>query len=315
MSDRSDSGDARSVTPVTESDAWEIVGSSGRAILGDAHHPRAEESGPTRAAVLIGHGFKGYKDYGFLPVLAAHIAGALPIVAHRFNFAHSGMTRNIERFERPDLFEQDTYNRQCEDWAILLDAATEGRLPGAPAGCPVALIGHSRGGVSALLITGRGFRDAGAGERPAAARPDAVVALATPATTDRFSEEDRAALLREGRLPVVSSRTGQTLCVGNRFLEEQIEAPGEHDLRALCAHIRCPTLLAHGRADPTVPFEDAERLRQALPNASLLEIEGGDHVFNTPNPADPRDEPSPQLRTLLDAVTTFLRERMLGGGD
>ncbi|MCL4221085.1 MAG: hypothetical protein KJZ65_06920 [Phycisphaerales bacterium] len=90
--------------------AWCIPGSNGLDLLGDTDVP---ERTP-RACVVLLHGFMGYKDYGFIPLLGAHLA-ASGVLVHRFNFAHSGVTNQITRFERTDLFARQTWNAQVHD--------------------------------------------------------------------------------------------------------------------------------------------------------------------------------------------------------
>jgi len=84
---------------------WSIPGSGGEAILGNTHLPSSEPIG----VGVIAHGFKGYKDYGMFPRIASTCASA-GLIAHRFNFSHSGMTPRTQTFERPDLFEKDFMN-------------------------------------------------------------------------------------------------------------------------------------------------------------------------------------------------------------
>jgi fermentation-respiration switch protein FrsA (DUF1100 family) len=57
-----------------------------------------------------------------------------------------------------------------------------------------------------------------------------------------------------------------------------------------------PVGVLHGGDDQTVPPMDAVTIAHANPSRVRVHIvEGGDHVFNTPNPFDPDGEPSPQL--------------------
>ncbi len=60
---------------------------------------------------------------------------------------------------------------------------------------------------------------------------------------------------------------------------------------ATLARVRCPTLLVHGRADGTVPVEDARRLLAVSGNARLLLVDG-DH--------DLREALAPHAGTLVD---------------
>ena len=112
---------------------WTIRGAARQPIIGDAHLPQGEP----RGAVLIAHGFKGYKDYGMFPRIAAELSGR-GLIAHRFNFSHSGMTARTETFERPDLFERDTprperaVGQQAQIGGQDLSDANPGEVVGQP---------------------------------------------------------------------------------------------------------------------------------------------------------------------------------------
>ena len=120
---------------------WSIPGADGEAIIGNAHLPDGDPAG----VVLLAHGFKGYKDYGMFPRIAQTLAEA-GFLAHRFNFSHSGMTDAIKTFERPELFEKDTWNKQVFDWRQVDSAIRSGTLAGQ--GLPCVIFGHSRGGAT-----------------------------------------------------------------------------------------------------------------------------------------------------------------------
>lgn len=278
---------------------WTIAGAEGEDILGNVHEPDDRQA--PRGVMLLLHGFLGYKDYGMFPFLADRLAGAGCIV-HRFNFSHSGMTNNIEKFERPDLFERDTWNRQVTDVNHVLQAIDVGELPGRD--LPFAIYGHSRGGVTALFTAGRRFREGHT------RLPVGVIPAATPDFTNRFTEEQQAEILQRGYTEVVSNRTRQTLKVGREFLAEQLDDPAGHDLFEHVRAISCPLLILHGSIDPTVPPRCAKSIAEAAgperDDVEVLFIPNGDHVFNTPNPMPVDDSPSPQLSAVIDAMTVFL---------
>lgn len=273
--------------------SWSIPGSDGEEILGNAHAP----SGEPRGIAIIAHGFKGYKDYGFLPRLAETIAAA-GFIAHRFNFSHSGMTNEIATFARPDLFERDTWNRQVLDLRAVIEAVADRRLTGA--GLPYVLFGHSRGGVVTLLTSGRYADD------QAFPQPAGVIAAAAPATCNPLSSEEASRIVAEGYIESPSSRTGQRLRVGRAFLQEQLDDPAGHDLPALVRRIRCPILIVHGEEDATVPVEHASMIAKSARFPQLVVVPGGDHVFNTPNPLLKETASSPQLSSLLASSVEFV---------
>ncbi len=276
---------------------WELSGADGERILGTAH---ACASGTPRACVLVAHGFKGYKDYGFIPVLTGWLAATLPVVAHRFNFSHSGMNEDVTTFGRPDLFEKDTWGKQVLDLGACIDAAVDGALPETPADLPVVVIGHSRGGVSCLLMASERFSEAGANT------PACIVTIAAPSRANTMSEDDRDALLETGSIGTLSSRTGQTLHIGRAWLQEQLDDPYAFDVLAACTGIPCPVLAVHGEADSTVLPGAAMMIADTCPEGEAYLIREADHVFNTPNPADPHTAPGPALSELVGVVSSFV---------
>jgi uncharacterized protein len=70
------------------------------------------------------------------------------------------------------------------------------------------------------------------------------------------------------------------------------------------ARVRCPTLLVHGRADGTVPVDDAQRLLAVSGHASLLLVDG-DH--------DLRDALGPHTQTLVDFLRAACAAPAVGG--
>lgn len=287
--------------------AWSIPGSEGEPILGISHAPAGGDGGggsgaAPLATVLIAHGFKGFMDYGMFPRIARELVAAGCRV-HRFNFSHSGMTRDTTSFARPELFERDTWNRQVEDLAAVAAAVRTGTLEGDSA--PLVLFGHSRGGASVVLAAGRGAIPTLAG----------VITAAAPADASRLNPADRLRLLEAGFLPSPSSRTGQKLRVGRAWLEEIEADPVGHDPCVQAGRIGCPILVLHGGGDETVPSADAERLGHAAGGESrVVVIPGANHVFDTPNPMPVDGDPSPALQALLDETGRFVRS-VAGAGD
>jgi pimeloyl-ACP methyl ester carboxylesterase len=108
---------------------FEISSREGLPIRGDIDAPPK-----ARAAVVIVHGFRGFKDWGFFPWLSDYFC-ASGAVAVRFNMSRNGIGEG-----------NDTYTIQIHD---LLDvvAYTQSRFRG----LPLFVLGHSRGAGVALL--------------------------------------------------------------------------------------------------------------------------------------------------------------------
>ena len=283
------------------SSPWQINNSEDLPLFGNVHIPAQDQP---RGVVIMTHGFLGYKDYGMFPFLAQSFADA-GFITHRYNLAHSGMTNQFETFERPDLFENDTWNHQVADIESVIAAVNDGTLEGK--GLPIILWGHSRGGVSTLLAAGRRFR-----KNQESGQPNAVITVSAPDSTCRMSEEVRVQVRDKGFIEVTSNRTGQTLRINRRWLDELEADPEGHDVLG-CAHqIRCPVLAIHGEEDPTVDPTSAPRIADAVKGgngrASSMLIANANHVFNTPNPMPVDSAPSAELRALKAACLEFARK-------
>jgi len=258
-------------------------------ILGDTHTPTSK---PT-ACVVIAHGFKGYKDYGFIPILA-HDLCEQGLLVHRFNFSTSGMTNAIETFARPDLFELDTWNRQVEDLVRVIEAIDSGELPGGD--LPIFVIGHSRGGGTVLLGGGR-HRDS--------LKLSGIITLSAVDRCCRIPQEEQDAILARGYSMTQSARTKQDLKISCDWLLEQLDDPAGHDILALAAKIPCPVCVIHGQEDQAVDPSAAQAIAKACATEPVI-IAGGNHVLNMPNPSGVDDERSAQFVEALDAITRFI---------
>lgn len=281
---------------MTRTTDWELSGAGGQPIYGTTHLP--DPGSDAQGVLIVCHGFKGYKDYGLLPQLA-EAAARRGFVAHRFNFSHSGMTRNVETFERPDLFECDTWGKQVEDLRVVSEASAHGQIGGE--GLPQVWFGHSRGGVTAILAAADAFE----ADTPRV-KPAGLVTAAAPHTGDRLGDEEKRLLRKHGRIESPSSRTGQVLYVGVAWLDELERDPQRCNPMRRIEQVRCPVLIVHGDNDGTVNLMSAKLLHKASRERAELRVIGGaTHTFNAPNPLPLEDEPPPQTRALIDAACGF----------
>ena len=218
-----------------------------------------------RALVVIVHGFKGFKDWGFFPWLAEFLGRERAAVC-RFNMSRSGIGENPETFERLDLFADDTYSAQVAD---LLDVV---RWCQARADLPTFLVGHSRGGGVALLAAERVEKLCGVATWNAIAR------------VDRWDEATKAQWRRDGFQDVINARTKQVLRMSTRMLDD-CEA-NRHDLDILGAVVKLevPLLVVHGGRDESVPASESREIAAYAADAALVHIATATHTFNAIHP-------------------------------
>jgi uncharacterized protein len=263
-------------------------------IRGDVRIP---DGPPPRSAVIVVHGFKGFKDWAFFPYVCRKLAGAGHAVVS-FNFSGSGIGNDPERFTELEAFAGNTLSRELEELAWVTDWTMSGDLlPRRPQ--TLGLLGHSRGGGDAILHAARD------------PRVRALVTWSAVSTFDRWGAATRAEWREAGRIYVLNARTGQQMPLDVGLLEDLEAHRDELDVTAAAARIAAPWLIVHGERDTTVELRDAEALARASTSpAARLEIVGeAGHTFEA---AHPFAAPSPQLERAL-RVTTDHFERHLGG--
>ncbi len=136
---------------------FELRGADDGPLRGDV---RAAEGGRGRPAVVICHGFKGFKDWGFFPHLADRLANA-GFTAVSFNFSGSGVGPDGHSFSEPERFGHATFSNDLTDIQTVCDALLKGGgtlVEGLAVPTRLGLFGHSRGGGMAVIHTGGASR-------------------------------------------------------------------------------------------------------------------------------------------------------------
>jgi pimeloyl-ACP methyl ester carboxylesterase len=219
-----------------------------------------------RALVVVVHGFKGFKDWGFFPWLAQRLVQHRLAVC-RFNMSRSGIGDDPESFGRLDLFADDTYSIELADLRAAVRYAQQ-QCPG----LPTFLLGHSRGGGIALL----GARDV----------PNlrGVTAWSPIGRCDRWDDATKAEWRQRGFMELLNQRTKQSMRMSPAVLDDYERNRERLDVEAAAARLHVPLLVIHGGRDESVPVEEGKRLASLNDDASLLVIERAGHTFNAIHP-------------------------------
>ena len=268
-----------------------LTGSGGAPIRGDLWLP---DHVAASAPVVVGiHGFKGFRRWGFWPPIATAMnAAGFAFVG--FDMSHNGVGVGGLDFDEPDLFETNTWEREEADLATVLAALRGGRLPEPHRvdARRVALMGHSRGGGLAIVH--------------ASGDPDiaAVAAHAPIASVLRFDESTLARGRRMGFIPIVNTRTNETLRFGADAIAEIAARTDLHDIAANhAARLAAPLLVVHGENDSAVSPDEGRTLAAAAPHGTFLGIAGADHVLGCRHPWAGT---TPEFERFLRESRTFL---------
>lgn len=248
-----------------------------------------------RPAVVVVHGFKGFKDWGMFPPAAERLAQA-GFTTVTFNLSGSGVNEQGD-FRFADRFAHNTYSAELADVGTVVDALVRGEL-GTAAPSSLGLLGHSRGGGDAVL------------HAAADPRMRAVVTWSAIATVDRWSQTSREEWRSRGLIDIVNARTGQVLPLYTDLLDDiDQHGAGRLDILAAAGRMAAPWLIVHGTADESVSFEDAERLRDASSASvtELLPVEGAGHTFGAVHPWEGMPE---HLDGVLRATSTWFARHL-----
>lgn len=248
----------------------------------------------SRPAVLVVHGFKGFKDWGMFPPFAERLARA-GFTAVSPNLSGSGVD-DAGDFSLPDRFGHNTFTAELEDVGRVIDALMQGQL-GVPPPSTLGLVGHSRGGGGAVLQAARD------------SRVRALVTWAAISGVERWSSEERTPWRAAGRTEVRNARTGQVLPLYTDVLDDIEQNAATLDIESAARRIGIPWLIIHGAQDESVGYREAEVLDEASsrPTTRLLRVEGGGHTFGA---AHPWRSTTPQLDTVFEATLSWLSSHL-----
>jgi dipeptidyl aminopeptidase/acylaminoacyl peptidase len=237
------------------------------------------------------HGFKGFKDWGFVPYLGEYFANQGFFVI-TFNFSHNGIGENKTEFTEFDKFAENTYSREVRELNEIISAFRNDFFE-VKGNADIGVIGHSRGGAITLLTC--------------ADRNDinAVATWASVSTLERYSERQMKEWRRKGYFEALNTRTNQMMHQNVSLLDD-IEKNRETGLNIQNAveKLNCPLLIAHGVQDMAVPISEAEQLYEWSDKSKteLFKIYSAGHTFDIVHPFSGTTD---KFEELLDKTTHF----------
>ena len=264
----------------------------GDVIRGDVRLPEGGGASGfgVESAVVVVHGFKGYKDWCFFPHAADRLAGDGHAVI-TFNFSRNGVGSDLQSFSELEKFAADTLTLEVEELRLILDGVFDGSLLGAPPQ-RVGLLGHSRGGGTSVVAAAEDGRVA------------SLVTWAAIATFDRWTDEAKKTWRRDGRIWIPNLRTRQQMPLDLTLLEDFERNRDRLDILAAARRLEMPWLVVHGTDDDTVDAKDALALAEGGPDVEVRWIEGAGHTFQARHPFE---STPPELTDALDATLDHFR--------
>jgi dienelactone hydrolase len=304
----------------------QVPTADGNAVRGDLYLP--PERTPA-AVVVLCHGFKGYKTWGFFPYLAGRLRDA-GMAALAIDFSLNGTfpegpeegkplsarptrrapgsapTARATRYVRPDLFRENTVARERDDLASTLRSLAHDGLGGrVDTASTVGLFGHSRGGVSAILAALEN------------ARVEALCTWSTPDHPDHLTARQKAVWRRLGEYDFADAIDGTPLSLSVAYLDDLERHRDIYDLRLRVERLSVPHLIVHGEMDLAVPVRCAHALHEAerrLRDKRLVIVPRTGHTFGVSDPPGLDTEKPPRaLVEVCDATVDWFDTHLTKG--
>jgi pimeloyl-ACP methyl ester carboxylesterase len=240
------------------------VGSEGRESLYDLCIPKNSND----QLIIFVHGFMGFKDWGAWHLVQDFFTEK-GFAFCKFNLSHNGGTvENGIDFPDELSFGKNTYSMEVDDIGHLTKKIVS-HFEEVP---KIHLIGHSRGGASALLSA----KTIGASTLSLWASISSIAA--------RFPSNDELKKWEEeGIRYLQNSRTQQKLPQNFSLFQDFKKNQEKLDIEKACKRLEIAVSIFHGEQDNSVDPSEGELLAGWV-NTELNLIKNTDHVFGAKHP-------------------------------
>jgi pimeloyl-ACP methyl ester carboxylesterase len=223
--------------------------------------------------LILVHGFKGFKDWGFGPFIGEYFAkkGFFVIT---FNFSHNGVGDNLFDFVEMDKFAENTFSLEISELGELIEKYSSGFF-GNTQNKKIFLLGHSRGGAISILTSK--LKD----------EVSAVAVWASVSKLDRYSSRQKDMWRKKGFFEVLNTRTNQVMRLNISLLDDvEQNKDGLLNIQKAVASLYRPLFIAHGDQDLAVPIKEAEDLYSwsQKSKTEFYKIIGAGHTFDIKHP-------------------------------
>ncbi len=248
--------------------------------------------------IIFNHGFKGFKDWGPFGMVANKLAEA-GFVFIKMNFSHNGTTpENPTEFADLEAFANNNFCIELDDTGVLIDYifSDKSAIPSNEIDLDkVFIVGHSRGGASAILKVNEDKRIRG------------IVTWAAVNNLESWhSKEELEHWKKNGRLYIHNSRTNQDMPLDYQLVDNFMKNRDRLNLKEAVKNTQIPMLAIHGSDDPTVPVSALKGIKAWNPNAEIQIIDGAQHTFGGTHPFE-SDELPDDLEKVVKLTIDFFK--------
>ncbi len=248
-----------------------------------------DEAGKNSPLLIIIHGFKGFKDWGFFPYLTKEL-NLQGISTLKFNFSHNGVGSDLLNFNELDKFKFNSLSQEVFELESIFNFVINSKQFSNINKDRISFLGHSRGAYSTIV----------AGNKLDIHK---AISLAGISSLPKVPSKQEKEWRKNTEYLIENSRTKQMMPLGTFLLEDLLSKSGffEESIKSFDK----PLLIIHGEEDPTVPLESGLSLNKKVKNSKIEIIKDADHVFNIKHPFNGT---SLELDQAIKRVVSFLIE-------
>jgi dienelactone hydrolase len=245
--------------------------------------------------LIVCHGFKAFKDWGFFPYITDWFAEHSFFTIH-FNFSRNGV--NQTDFDELDKFAENTYSQDQLDLDVIVAHIKTGALPQMSHADlnRIYLLGHSRGGANALIYA------------LDHAEINGVVTWNGSANPNLFDEAFEAEVIEKGIAYTENARTKQQMPIKAAFFNDLHQNSERFNIIHRFSSLQAPAMIIQGDKDFNRLLYGAGKLREAAPHQTHISIAGGTHTFGAVHPFVGT---TPCLEEALSITYDFLANKCL----
>jgi pimeloyl-ACP methyl ester carboxylesterase len=247
-----------------------------------------------KPVIIFIHGFKSFKDWGFIPQVCKEFAtsGAISL---NFDFPENGIINPEKLKYDPEVFRTQTLSKMMEDTAVVeafvrkeMSKLTKDQFNG-----KVYLVGHSLGAAVAVLAAAKYNLKA-----------EKIIMWNSIAKLDRNTQRQKNEWVKNEYIDIKIQGTDIVLPLDVTYLTDK-EIHGDLAIIEAIEKIQQKILIVHGKEDLTSKLEEGELLKKhAGDKAEYFVIDNTGHTFGADHPFQ---HVTPSLAEAIEKTISFVK--------
>lgn len=247
-------------------------------------------------AFIFFHGFKGFRNWGFIPYICEQIANN-GLIAINIDFSLNGIIDDKKQIYDEEKFSNNTLSQELTDAKYLINEIfqnvdkfkIENHFNG-----KLILAGHSLGGAVSIFMANK-FRD----------KVSKLVLLASIADLDRNTQRQKEYWKNKGYTTVKIKQTAQELKLKYDYLKDKEENFLEDAILHSFKHLEIPKLVLYAENDLVVNKNESVKFKSnSFICDRFVKIENTGHTFGVNHPMV---EPTKAVIKIVNEILSFIK--------